>query len=314
MPAGEARPHGLPVMNGFAAWIMRGPMYASALATVALLLGAALPPFAWLSAAILALVILATGSGGLARVALPGVVVATVAAWLVTGSPWLVFALALVSWGPALVVAGTLRATVRLDLALFAAALMGWIVVLGIQLAAADMAALWQDVLARMMPPEALGRELDVEPAALEQVYARVAPLMTGLVAASLVLSGITATLLARWWQATLYNPGGFRAEFHGLRLGQTAALVTVGLMAAAAFTESALLFAVAVVPATVFLIQGLAVVHGVVAVRGLQVGWLVGLYVLGVVLFLQVAMILVVVGMADAWVDLRGRAAGRSE
>lgn len=301
-------------MNAFAAWIMRGPVQAAAAATAALLLGAALPPFAWLSAAIVALVVLAAGAAGLVRVALPGVVVGAAAGWLALGTPWVVVLLAAVSWLPALCIAATLRATARLDLALLVAALVGWLIVLGIQLGAGDPASLWQDLIARMMPPQELGPDLDIEPAALEQLYARIAPLMTGLVAASTVLSGITATLLGRWWQATLYNPGGFRAEFHGLRLGQNAALVSVGLMAAAAFTEAPLLFALAAVPGAVFLVQGLAVAHGVVAARGMHTGWLVALYVLGVVLFLQVALILVIIGMADAWVDLRGRAAGRPE
>lgn len=295
-----------------AAWIMRGPAQAAGLAGAALLLGVLLPPLAWLSAAMIALVALSTGVGGTMRAVALAVAIATLAGWLATGSPYLAPLMVLTSWGPVLVVAGILRRTGRLELALPAAAVMGWVIVIGVHGAVADPAAMWQELLAGVMPPERMAGELDLEPARVIELIERVAPLMTGLVAASIVASSVTATFLGRWWQATLYNPGGFRGEFHRLRLGQTAAIMTAGLMALAALTESPPAFGLALVAGTVYLFQGLAVVHGLIAARGMHAGWLVGMYALMVVLFLQMVLALIILAIADAWMDLRARAAGR--
>lgn len=47
----------------------------------------------------------------------------------------------------------------------------------------------------------------------------------TGMIAYWTGLSTVAGVLLARWWQALVYNPGGFQQEFHGLRLSLPLAL-----------------------------------------------------------------------------------------
>jgi len=47
----------------------------------------------------------------------------------------------------------------------------------------------------------------------------------TGLVAWWIALSALMGVFIGRWWQALLYNPGGFRQEFHLLRLAPTVSL-----------------------------------------------------------------------------------------
>lgn len=298
-------------MKTLAAWIMRGPAQASALAASALLVGLVLPPFVWLSAAIIALVVLSAGAAGAGRVVVPALLIGGLGGWLATGSPQVVALVALASWLPVMIVAGTLRATVRLDAALLAAVGLGWSIVVVINALVADAGAMWQDLLTGIMSPRQMAQELDVGPERMAELVERVAPLMTGFVATSTVVSSITATFLARWWQAGLYNPGGFRAEFHGLRLGQTAAMLTAGVMALAAFTESPFVFSLALVACSVYVIQGIAVIHGVVGARGMHWSWLAGMYVFTAVLFLQMALALIVIGIIDAWADLRRRGVG---
>jgi len=297
-------------MKTFAAWIMRGPAQAAALMAVALILGMAIPPFAWLSSAMLALVVLSAGAGGAARVVPPAFVVVALAGWLLIGSPQAGALAAAATWLPILLVAGALRATARLEYALFAAAAVGWAVVLAIQLALPDPAAVWAEWMREFIDATVeLGAQVDA--AALDDVVARLAPLMTGLMAASVVVSAVTALLVGRWWQAALYNPGGLRREFHGLQLGRTGGLVTAGLMGLAALTGIPAVFGLALVAAAVYLFQGLAVVHGLVAARGLHVAWLVGVYALLLVLFVQTAVALASLGIVDAWADLRRRGSG---
>lgn len=112
--------------------------------------------------------------------------------------------------------------------------------------------------------------------------------------------------MMARWMQATLYNPGGFRKEFHLLRIEQKVALLLVVLMAMAnfgiIFPEAWFLY-----PVMPLLISGVALVHGMVARRGASSMWLVAFYAL---LTLQLTLQLVVMAaILDSWYDFRRRA-----
>src|SRR5690606_2484533 len=82
---------------------------------------------------------------------------------------------------------------------------------------------------------QALVAEAESQARALEQAQ-RVAAeterpaittaLVVGLLAALIAMNALLALLIGRWWQAMLYNPGGFRAEFYEFRLGKNLALV----------------------------------------------------------------------------------------
>ena len=55
---------------------------------------------------------------------------------------------------------------------------------------------------------------------------------LQGLIGYIVALQVVLSLLLARWWQALLYNPGGFQAEFHQLRLSVRQAAVLVAAVA----------------------------------------------------------------------------------
>ena len=111
---------------------------------------------------------------------------------------------------------------------------------------------------------------------------------------------------LARGWQAGLYNPGGFREEFHALRLAprELALLVMLGVLGGVLGLPA--LGMLAWVP---LLVAGIALVHGVIGYKGMNGLWLVAFYVL---LITTWPMILIVLLMAfiDAFADFRGRLA----
>lgn len=299
-------------MNAFAAFIMRGPAQAGSVAAAGLLVGLVMPPFAWLSSAVLALVALRLGPGALLRVGLPALAAVALAGWLVWGQPGAVALAGLAAWAPVAGVALVLRQRVRLDDALLVACAFGWVVVLGIHMAVADPAAAWRQALLEAFPPERFAADMQISAEALRQVIDRMAPLMTGVLAASVVFGTITSLLLARWWQAVLYNPGGFQQEFHALRLGRVAAAVAAAVCAGAIGLGVALLQALALTLVALYVFQGLAVAHALVAVRGMATGWLTGLYLLGIILPPQVMTGLTLVGIVDAWADFRRSAAGQ--
>lgn len=129
---------------------------------------------------------------------------------------------------------------------------------------------------------------------------------VVGLIAYVIALNGLMSLLLARWWQAVLYNPGGFQAEFHQLRLSGYQALVC---MAAALYclAQSGDYHTWGSVFALPLVIVGVAIVHHIVKALKLGGHWLVMFY-LAVLFFSPVTLALTVIAFVDTWVNIRGR------
>jgi len=121
----------------------------------------------------------------------------------------------------------------------------------------------------------------------------------------------VLSLLLARWWQALLYNPGGFRSEFHQLRLPPVLAL---GLTAAAIGVSSSggeyLLWAV--IFTMPLGIAGLALVHGVVGSKGFGRGALIATYLL-LLLVAWFKLVLLLLALIDSFVNFRARITPRA-
>lgn len=111
--------------------------------------------------------------------------------------------------------------------------------------------------------------------------------------------------MLARWMQAALFNPGGFGNEMHRLRMEQKVTLVLVLLMLMADFgvllPSSWILYLV-----SPLLIAGVALVHGVVALRKMSSMWLVAFYAL--LMMPLVLQMVVLAAIVDSWYNFRGR------
>jgi hypothetical protein len=116
----------------------------------------------------------------------------------------------------------------------------------------------------------------------------------------------IVLLMLARWMQATLFNPGGFQKEFHQLHIGQKTALGLAGLI----FLGS---YQLVIPQSWVFyfilplLFAGIALVHAVVVKKKLSSLWLVIFYILLIVLP-TVLQLLVLLALVDSWYDFRSR------
>ncbi len=287
---------------------MRSPVNAGLVAAGTLLLGFALPPFGWLSAAVVALVALRLGAAAALRVAVPALAGLGIAGALVLGQGAAIALSALAFWLPSLVLALVLRQRVRLDDTLLSACALGWLVIAALWLTLGDPAAFWEQRLLQAFPPEQWAQRVEVPVDALREMFATLAPIMPGLLATGIVLGGLVSLLLARWLQAELYNPGGFGQEFRALRLGRSAAIIVVALGALALTTASPLIDSLALVATTVYAFQGLAVAHGVVHRAGMGPGWLAALYIALLPLMPYVATGLIVLGAADAWADYRRR------
>ena len=121
-------------------------------------------------------------------------------------------------------------------------------------------------------------------------------------------LFGLT---LARSWQAQLYNPGGFREEFHQVRLPPATALLMLALaFGGAAISPTLLMLApVATLPLAV---SGVALMHGLVGIRQLGRTWLIAFYMLLLVVTQLVYPVIIFAACLDSLFDFRSRLAVR--
>ena len=134
---------------------------------------------------------------------------------------------------------------------------------------------------------------------------------LAGLIAWAVALTAITALLLARWWQALLYNPGQFRTEFHALRMDKVAALVLMAGLTICYFLARDY-FAWGNLLGLPLLLTGIALIHHTVAFAQLGGHWLFVFYMGLILVAGPLSTILVGLGFLDAMLDFRARLAAR--
>lgn len=296
-------------MRGLATLIMRGSPIAALVAAVSGILAMLMPPLALIGGAAVALVTLRRGPQQGLLVLVLATAGGSLLAMLAVGTPSLAPALALLLWLPLLVLAGILRASISLALTFQVAALLGVVAVIGFYLVLGDPAVWWRAITADMLNQlESAGVFPGPEVRSqFGEVFDAWAPLAPGQLVLSLLLSVLLALLLARWWQALLYNPGGFREEYHELRLGRPLAAITAALFGLSLFLAQPLLINLCLALVAVYLFQGIAIMHGVAARAGLAKAWLVAFY-LALLLLPALWQILLILAIVDAWIDFRAR------
>jgi hypothetical protein len=128
--------------------------------------------------------------------------------------------------------------------------------------------------------------------------------MMNAMVGGLLVATAVSTLLLARAWQAALFHPGGFRAEFFRLQLPRwfllPGVLLIVALMSLHGSPLQPALRDLVMVLLFMYVFQGLATVHRTVAGKRLSRVWLVVMY--GMLLLIpDVILFIACIGMADS-------------
>lgn len=295
-------------MRGIARLAMRGPTVAAAMVALFALVALVFAPALLISGGVVALATLRQGpAAGIRVMAVAGVLMAA-AILALFGRFGVAAAVTMVAWLPTWAAAVLLRRTGDQGLAL---TLIGFAVTaygIWMRLAFADVDEFWRGRL------EALGASvkaqggqfLNAEEITLVGNMMHEASLGIACVALAAMV------MLARWWQASLYNPGGFRTEFQALVLPRwltsVAGLIAIaGLVLAASGSPSAVAGDLIVVLVVLFAFQGLAVIHERVVRQRLHTSWLVGMYLLLLFIPHIVATVLAATGIADVVGDFRG-------
>ena len=253
--------------------------------------------FCWISAAVLALVTLRKGAGAGAGLL----------AWALLPSGALLYAYG--DSGPLTLLVGTtllaalLRATVNLPLAVLASVPVGFLTGLGV----AALGGEYLDQIVAVFGDFIGAMEQQLSQGAEQVVLARPdARQIAGMLGAGTAASSVLCLLLARYWQAALYHPGGFGQEFRALFYPPVVAgLLALGAVAlAGAGAEYRTWAVICVLPLA---LAGLALVHARAAARGQGKGWLIGFYVAWL-FFDPVKLLVVVAAIADSWFKFRRR------
>lgn len=135
------------------------------------------------------------------------------------------------------------------------------------------------------------------------------APVMSGMMAASAIVSSLLALLLGSWWASSAGGPG-FREMFLQLRLGYVIGAVAALSGIASVFGLGSEAGNLLLVLSTGFVFQGFAVMHWQVARRGWPWPFLLLVYVpfvMGSSLAVAALFMLAAVGFVDNWYGLRG-------
>lgn len=288
-----------------ARYILRGPSQAALVISTSAILAMILMPFSWISAAALILVVLHQDKDVAARAVAIASVAVVVLSWMIFGTPLLAIGYLLFLWLPASLIAYVLRQSVSLVLSLQLLILIGLVVVTGLFLLFPSLGETWREAFEQMIKPAIEQSGATVDPIQLDNLFALFERSINGLLAIVLVFNVLMGLFIARWWQAGLFNPGGFSREFNELKLGRVFASVTALLLIANAFIDNDWILGSMLLMLSMTLVQGTAIMHGVIAKKQLSRSWMFGFYVL-LLLIPQVTVILAVLGLLDAWVDIR--------
>jgi len=129
---------------------------------------------------------------------------------------------------------------------------------------------------------------------------------MTGTFAAALALLSIISLIIARNWQAILYNPNGFGEEFRQIQLGKQLAIGLLLGIALAVLSNSQMITELIMVALAIFMFQGISLVHAIAKQREMNDGWLIAFYIVMFLLLIQMIVLLATFGIIDNFVDFR--------
>ncbi|WP_372981512.1 hypothetical protein [Marinobacter sediminum] len=280
-------------MRALAQFVMRGPLQASAVAAVT----TAVPLLFWIGAAVVGLVILRLGISQGLNIGLWALLPALGWSWFGQDPTALAVLLQV------MLMASVLRTTLSWERALLGGSFLA--IVTGLMLPVIYPGLLDDLVQAGVSFYEQYNA--DVARTLGEDLEQVIRDTMNASMAGTYFATGIGMTMLARSWQAGLYNPGGFRTEFHALKLSPAVAVVCAVTMVIGPMLGLNTMLLVWVAGTPLFL-ASLALTHGIVGRKKLSGQWLVLFYIALVLLGPSLMILLVVLAFVDSWLDIRKR------
>jgi hypothetical protein len=278
---------------------MQAMLVASSLAIVSLIM----PPVSIVSSASVALVTLRRGAVEGLVVLGCSTLIAGVLGFFLLGNYQFVLLYGMVLWVPVWLISIVLREGRYLSLAVEIAVLLGILGVVGFYLYSTEPAAMWKTMLSQMMPPNAPVEDV-------QRAFDMLSHYMTGIVAAASVFGLLFGLFLGRWWQALLYNPGGFRQEFLSLNTPPRLAIGSILVVVIASLSSgvtSEIFWNISILLFVLYTFIGTSVLHTVFA--AMKMGrYIVPMFYVTMFLIPHAMLPVAIVGLSDAWMNLRNK------
>jgi len=289
---------------------MQAMMVASSLALLSLLL----PPVSIVSSASVALVTLRRGWYEGLYVLICSGLSAAVLGFFLFGNFQFALLYGLVLWLPIWLISTVLREGKHLSVAVEIAVILGVLGVIGFYLYVTDPALLWNAILTQMVQPM-LASGSDVPIDEIKRSVQEFSHYMTGGIAAGTVYGLLFGLFLARWWQAALYNPGGFREEYLSLKVRPKVALASILIVLLAWLMSgivSEICWNITIIFAVLYTFVGTAILH--TAFSGMKTKrFMVPFLYVTLVLVPHMIGIVIIVGIVDVWLDLRSKISNKT-
>jgi hypothetical protein len=279
-----------------AGYIMQGRIQAMLVASTLAVLSLIVPPISIVSSATVALVTLRAGALEGLLVLVSSCLAAAILGSIVINNFQFAAVYGVVLWLPVWLISIVLREGRHLSLAVEISVLLGILGIIAFYQLNSEPADIWINILSKIKP---LADMQDKIP-----LYAH---FTTGVVAAGTVFTLLFGLFLGRWWQALLYNPGGFSREYKALSTKPRMAIGSLLVILVAVYgnvgSETAWNIIVALFVFYAFI--GTAVAHCILATKKrsrLYIGLLYG----ALFLIPQAMLITAVIGLIDPWLHFR--------
>ncbi len=285
-------------MLPLARWFMQGRGHALGFLLITLITSPVLWPNGILAAAALSLVFLRIG-------ARDGVML-----WLWALLPTIALAIRFDSFMPLLLISTAsitswvLKKTVSWSYTLMSLSACGLLATLGLDKLASDSLSPFVDAFNQFLADwqkQLLQTDFKgILPVSVESTF------IAGLFGTMLIIGAFLGLILARSWQAKLYNPGEFQKEFHRMRLGKIesiAAVMLVGLF----FQLGAQYLTWVWLALFPLLIAGIALFHAYALHKKMKPHWYFVFYLV-LMIWDPLKVILAGLALADCFIDFRNK------
>lgn len=298
-------------MGALAAYIMQGRMQAIMVASGFALLSLKFPPVSIVSSAAVALVTLRRGAAEGWYILICACLASALLGVFLIGSYQFPAFYGLMLWTPVWLIAIVLREGRHLFLAIEIVIFIAAIAVAGAYLYQPDLATVWATQLDPLVKPMLVQSNPDLAVTDIQQslsVFYHF--VVTGLVALMYALGVLAGLFLGRWWQAILYNPGGFKKEYLTLRSRPKLAIATVIVIAASVLFSGLVAEICANIGIILFLLYaflGTIILHCAFATLK-QKNFLLPFLYVTMTLFPYALIPAAIIGLADTWLNLRNK------
>ncbi len=267
-----------------------------------------IPFMGWVGIVIMALVTMRTSPKQGSIILLVTAIPSLVFLWFGVDAPWVIAVLSgnVLAW----ILAVVLRQTSDWSKVLLTSVLVTVIFIVLLRLFVPDLHGYWFHLLNKLYSQANKDEQilLQIPPTMnLKSYLLAVAKMLTPLLVLIQVILALSNLLIARWWQASLFNPGGLSKELYQVKLSYWCSVILIATIAAI-YLGITIAWTILPVVVLIYFLGGVAVFHALVRSRKTKTPFIWLFYGLVVLLAPYSLAIVAGLGIADSFVDFRAK------